>query len=57
VAEVLEDLIERGLEERRWQRSVAYGQARAKALGLIESDVHGLIADVRLERRQEQARD
>ncbi len=33
-AEVLRNVIERGLEEHRWQRVQAHGAERAKALGL-----------------------
>jgi len=50
-AEVLRDVIERGLEEHRWQRVLAYGAERAKALGLTEADVPRLIAESRAEQR------
>lgn len=50
--DVLKDLIERGLEERRWQRLLAYGGERAKRLGLTDADVPRLIAESRQENRQ-----
>jgi hypothetical protein len=51
-AEVLRDVVEHGLEEVRWQRTLAYGRERAKALGLTEADVPRLIAESRAEQRQ-----
>jgi gamma-glutamyl:cysteine ligase YbdK (ATP-grasp superfamily) len=53
--DVLREVVERGLKERRWQRTLAYGQERARALGLTEADVPRLIAEVRQERCQEQS--
>jgi hypothetical protein len=50
-AEVLRNVIERGLEEHRWQRVQAHGAERAKALGLTEADVPRLIAQSRAEQR------
>jgi len=50
--DVLREIVEKGLEERRWQRVLAYGAERAKALGLTEEDVPRLIAESRQERRQ-----
>ena len=50
--DVLREIIEKGLEERRWQKVVAYGAERAKALGLTEEDVPRLIAESRQQRRQ-----
>jgi hypothetical protein len=35
----------------RWQRTLAKGQARAKALGFTEADVPRLIAEFREEQR------
>jgi ABC-type lipoprotein release transport system permease subunit len=55
VGDILRDVIERGLEERRWQRLLAFGAKLAKHLGLTEADVPRLIAESRLERREEQA--
>jgi hypothetical protein len=53
-ADVVRDLLEQGLKDRRWQRTLAYGRERAHALGLTEEDVPRLIAEVRCERRSEQ---
>jgi hypothetical protein len=50
--DVLREVIERGLEQRRWHRVLAYGADRAKALGLTEDDVSRLIAESRREQRQ-----
>jgi len=55
VADVSRDVIERGLEERRWQRTLAYGRERAAALGLTEADIPRLIAESRREHRQGQS--
>jgi hypothetical protein len=52
VLDVLQDVIERGLEERRWQRLLAYGAGHARALGVTEEDVPRLIAEFREEQRQ-----
>jgi hypothetical protein len=51
-ADVLRDVVEHGLEEVRWQRTLAYGRERATALGLTEADVPRLIAESRAEQRQ-----
>jgi hypothetical protein len=53
-AEVLRDAVERYLRERRWQKLFAYGEARARELGLSEEDVPRLIAEYRRDRRQGQ---
>ncbi len=50
--EVLREAIERYLRNRRWQRILAYGEERARALGLTEADVPRLIAEYRQEQRQ-----
>lgn len=50
-AELIQDAIERYLQDRRWQRLVAYGQARAHELGLSEADLPRLIAEARQELR------
>jgi hypothetical protein len=52
VLDVLQDVITRGLEERRWQRVLAYGAEHAKSLGFTEEDVPRLIAEYRTEQRQ-----
>jgi len=53
-ADVVRDILEKGLKDRRWQRTLAYGQERARALGLTEEDIPRLIAETRRERRSEQ---
>jgi hypothetical protein len=50
--EVLSEAIERYLRNRRWQRILAYGEERARALALTEADVPRLIAEYRQEQRQ-----
>jgi hypothetical protein len=50
--DVLRDVIERGSEERRWERVLAFGAAQAKKLGLTEADVPRLMAESRRERHQ-----
>jgi hypothetical protein len=49
---VLQDVITRGLEERRWQRVLAHGAEHAKSRGFTEEDVPRLIAEYRAEQRQ-----
>jgi metal-responsive CopG/Arc/MetJ family transcriptional regulator len=51
VDEVLADAVKRYLEERSWTKLLGYGAERAKALGVKESDVDQLIAEVRAEQR------
>ncbi len=51
--EVLREAVERYLENRRWQRLFAYGEERARALGLTEADIPRLIEESRRERAQE----
>jgi predicted transcriptional regulator len=50
--DVLREAIERYLRNRRWQRTFAYGEERARALGLSEEDIPRLIAESRQEQRQ-----
>jgi len=50
--EVLREAVERYLSERRWQKIFAYGEERARELGLTEEDVPRLIAEYRREQRQ-----
>ncbi len=47
--EMLCGFIERGLEDRRWHRLLAFGAAQASKLGLSEADVPRLIAETRRE--------
>ena len=51
VDEVLTDAVKRYVEERSWAKLLGYGAERAKALGVKESDVDGLIAESRAEQR------
>ena len=50
--ELVQEAIERYLEDRRWQRLYAYGEERARLQGLTEDDVQRVIADYRHEQRQ-----
>jgi hypothetical protein len=52
VDDVLREAVERYLRERRWQKIFAYGEERARELGLSEEDVPRLIAEYRREERQ-----
>jgi len=51
-AELVREAIERYLDEREWRKLLAYGQERARALGLSETDVPRLIAEARREKRR-----
>jgi hypothetical protein len=53
--DVLRNVIERGLEGRRWRRLLAYGADRAERLGLAEADLPRLIAESRRQQRQRRA--
>ena len=50
--EVIREAIERYLEDREWQKIYAYGEARSRALGLVETDVERLIDEHRAENRK-----
>jgi hypothetical protein len=50
--ELVREAIERYLREKRWQKVFAYGEQRAKELGLTEADIPRMIAEVRQEQRQ-----
>jgi hypothetical protein len=50
--DVLRDAVDGYRKEQRWRRTLVYGAERAKALGLTEADVPGLIAAYRHEKRQ-----
>jgi hypothetical protein len=52
VTELLREAVEHYLENRRWQRLIAFGQEQARSLGLTEADVPRLIAEYREEKRQ-----
>ncbi len=47
--ELVRDALERYMEAREWKKIFAYGESRAKALGLTEDDVPRLIAESRAE--------
>jgi predicted transcriptional regulator len=51
--EVVREAYERYVDDREWQKLLAYGRERARTLGLTEADVPRLIAEVRQERRKE----
>jgi hypothetical protein len=51
--DVLRDAVERYLRERRWQKIFAYGERRARELGLSEEDIPRLIAEYRRDQRPE----
>ena len=51
--DVLREAVERYLRERRWQKIFAYGEKRARELGLTEDDVPRLIAEYRREQRHQ----
>jgi predicted transcriptional regulator len=48
--DVIREAVERISERARWQRLLAYGHDRARALGINESDVERLITESRRER-------
>lgn len=45
--DVVREALERYMEDREWSKLFAYGEERAKALGLTEDDVPRLIAEIR----------
>lgn len=47
--EVVREAIERYLRDRRWQRLLAYGEQKARSLGLTDADVPRLIEEYRQE--------
>ncbi len=48
-ADVVREAIESYSRERRWQRIFAYGEERARTLGLAEADIPRLIVEYRHE--------
>jgi Arc/MetJ-type ribon-helix-helix transcriptional regulator len=50
--ELVREAVERYLEDRRWQRLLAYGEQQARSLGLTDADVPRLIEEYRQEQRQ-----
>lgn len=49
-SELVREALDRYMDEREWRKLLAFGQQRAKDLGLTEDDVPRLIAEVRRER-------
>jgi len=47
--ELLQEAVERYLKDRHWQRLLAYGEERARSLGLSDADVPRLIEEYRRE--------
>ncbi|MGB7553463.1 MAG: ribbon-helix-helix protein, CopG family [Candidatus Korobacteraceae bacterium] len=47
--ELVREAIVRYLENRRWQRLLAYGEQQARSLGLTDADVPRLIEEYRQE--------
>jgi len=45
--ELVCEVVQRYLSDRRWRQLVAYGEARARELGLTEADLPQLIAEAR----------
>jgi len=54
--ELADEALARYLEERSWQRLYAYGEERARSLGLTEKDVPRLIAEYRQRNQQRHER-
>jgi hypothetical protein len=50
-SQVIEDAWRRYVDEKAWERLIESGQENAKRLGLKESDVDGLIAEYRGDKR------
>jgi len=51
-SELVREALEHYMEARAWKKIFAYGDARAKALGLTEQDVPRLISESRREHRR-----
>lgn len=52
-SELVREALEQYMEDREWQKLLAFGQQRAKELGLNEDDVPRLIAEVRRDRNRQ----
>jgi predicted DNA-binding protein len=50
--DLVREALEHYMEDREWRQIFAYGEARARALGLTEEDVPRLIAEYRQGKRQ-----
>ena len=55
-AELVREAIEGYLDEREWQKLLAFGQERARTLGLSEADVIRLITAARRKKRRERGK-
>jgi Arc/MetJ-type ribon-helix-helix transcriptional regulator len=53
-SDVVREALERYMADREWNKIFAYGEERARAMGLTEEDVPRLIAEYRREKRQGQ---
>lgn len=56
VSELIREAVRCYRHERRWRRTLAYGRARAKALGIQEGDVVPLIREFRRSLRRKPTR-
>lgn len=56
MSELVREALRHYERQRWWEESVAYGQARARALGIREQDVEGLIHQARNENRKRHQR-
>jgi hypothetical protein len=50
---LLRDMVDRYRRRRRWRKIFAYGEKRARDLGLTEADIPRLISEYRQVRRQD----
>lgn len=50
--DLVREAVERYLKDRRWQRILAYGEQKARSLGLTDADVPRLIEEYRRQQRQ-----
>lgn len=50
VGELVQEAVERYLRDCRWQKTFAYGEQRARALGIQESDLTQILCDYRHDR-------
>jgi len=51
ISELIRQALRGYREDRRWQRTLAYGRARARALGIKERDVVPIVRGVRRQDR------
>ncbi|MGA7411502.1 MAG: ribbon-helix-helix protein, CopG family [Bryobacteraceae bacterium] len=52
VDEIFADAVKRYLDDRSWTDLLQYGQERAEAIGIKESDIGRVISESRAERRE-----